>query len=317
MRLRRRHGQRRPAEDPKVAALREARCLNPHPQDVTDEAFLAADFFDARDAVQVKYEMVRRVKADGAPVTAAAAAFGYSRAVLLRGGRRAGASPGWTGWCRPSPGRGAATSSPRRSWRAPSSSWQPTRRCRPAGLPDPSPRRFGVRVHPRSVERALARRRERTPKAADPPARERGKEENPSLSLRPSPGHAAAEPGTRPDAGQAHRSRRRAGRPLRAAAPCRPARARRGVPARPRRPRRQGRHRLAARPGQPHLPPAGRRHRAGPAARCPASRRRAHRRPGRLPSRSPAPDRALPPAIPPRPGRERSTQCSPIPRRRR
>src|SRR5437879_6248248 len=46
-----------------------------------------------------------------------------------------------------------------------------------------------------------------TPKAADSSARERGKEENPSLSLRPSPGHAAAEPGPSPpgpDAGQAH-----------------------------------------------------------------------------------------------------------------
>jgi hypothetical protein len=46
-----------------------------------------------------------------------------------------------------------------------------------------------------------------TPKAADLPAPERGKEENPSLSPRPSPGPAAAEPGpspTGPDAGQAH-----------------------------------------------------------------------------------------------------------------
>ena len=67
------------SEDPKVAALRESRCLNPHPEQVTDEAFLAEEFFDARDMVQVKYEMVRRVTVDGAPVTAAAAAFGYSR----------------------------------------------------------------------------------------------------------------------------------------------------------------------------------------------------------------------------------------------
>ena len=67
------------AEDPKVAALRESRCLNPHPGQVTDEAFLGEEFFDARDAVQVKYEMVRRVSVDGAPVTATAAAFGYSR----------------------------------------------------------------------------------------------------------------------------------------------------------------------------------------------------------------------------------------------
>ena len=46
---------RGPSEDPKVTALRGSRCLNPHPEQVTDEAFLSADYFDARDAVQVKY----------------------------------------------------------------------------------------------------------------------------------------------------------------------------------------------------------------------------------------------------------------------
>ena len=46
---------------------------------MTDAEFLASDFFDARDAVQVKYEMVRKVQAGGAAVTEAAAAFGYSR----------------------------------------------------------------------------------------------------------------------------------------------------------------------------------------------------------------------------------------------
>ena len=29
------------SEDPKVTALRESRCLNPHPGQVTDEAFLS------------------------------------------------------------------------------------------------------------------------------------------------------------------------------------------------------------------------------------------------------------------------------------
>ena len=42
----RRHG----GPDPKEAALAEARCLNPHPEQVTDAEFLAGDFFDARDA---------------------------------------------------------------------------------------------------------------------------------------------------------------------------------------------------------------------------------------------------------------------------
>ena len=36
---------------PKEAALAEARCLNPHPEQVTDPEFLASDFFDPRDAV--------------------------------------------------------------------------------------------------------------------------------------------------------------------------------------------------------------------------------------------------------------------------
>ena len=49
--------------DPKEAALAGARCLNPHPEQVTDPEFGASDFFDARDAVQVKYEMVRKVTA--------------------------------------------------------------------------------------------------------------------------------------------------------------------------------------------------------------------------------------------------------------
>src|ERR1022692_1181571 len=71
--------RRGPGEDPKAAALREARCLNRNPEQVRDTAFLAEEFFDARDVVQVKYEMVRAVTVDGVPVTAAAAAFGYSR----------------------------------------------------------------------------------------------------------------------------------------------------------------------------------------------------------------------------------------------
>jgi hypothetical protein len=47
--------------------------------DERDEQFASSEFFDARDLVQVKYEMVRRARVDGAPVTSAAAAFGFSR----------------------------------------------------------------------------------------------------------------------------------------------------------------------------------------------------------------------------------------------
>src|SRR6476620_4331322 len=70
---------RKAKPDPKDAALAETRTLNPHPQAVRDEEFGASEFFDARDLVQVKYEMVRRVRVDGQPVTRSAAAFGFSR----------------------------------------------------------------------------------------------------------------------------------------------------------------------------------------------------------------------------------------------
>jgi hypothetical protein len=65
--------------DAKEAALAESRTRNPRPEAVRDEALGSSEFFDARDLVQVKYEMVRRVRVDGAPVTATAATFGFSR----------------------------------------------------------------------------------------------------------------------------------------------------------------------------------------------------------------------------------------------
>lgn len=55
-------GRRR--EDPKVRALRSSR-VNPRPEAVSDPLFAGSEFFDARDLVQVKYEMVRRVQIDG------------------------------------------------------------------------------------------------------------------------------------------------------------------------------------------------------------------------------------------------------------
>src|SRR2546427_3464436 len=65
--------------DPKPDALRLHGSLNTHPERVQDPLFATTDFFDARDLVQVKYEMVRRVRVDGAPVSRSAAAFGFSR----------------------------------------------------------------------------------------------------------------------------------------------------------------------------------------------------------------------------------------------
>jgi len=146
-------------QDPKVTALRESRCLNPHPEQVTDPAFLAEGFFDARDTVQVKYEMVRRVSVDGAPVTAAAAAFGYSRPSYYQAAA-ALAAAGLDGLvpARPGPRSGHKLTEPILVWAEQQLAADPA--LRPAGLAGPIAGAFGVRVHPRSIERALARFRE-------------------------------------------------------------------------------------------------------------------------------------------------------------
>lgn len=144
------------APEPKVHALRQAACLNPHPERVTDPLFTASDFFDSRDLVQVKYEMVRRVHTDGQPVALSARAFGFSRpsfyeaqANLEREGL-AGLLPKKRG------PRGAHKLDPDvvaflrdQLLQEPSlNSAQLAARLRQAR---------GLRVHPRSIERALAR----------------------------------------------------------------------------------------------------------------------------------------------------------------
>lgn len=65
--------------DSKLETLRQQGTLNPRPGDVSDDLFQTSEFFDARDVVQVKYEMLRRVQKEGRPITEAAAAFGFSR----------------------------------------------------------------------------------------------------------------------------------------------------------------------------------------------------------------------------------------------
>lgn len=143
-------------DDPKDQALRAERSLNPRADAVRDEQFCASGFFDARDLVQVKYEMVRRVRVDGEPVTRAAASFGFSRpsfyeaAAALDAGGLAGLVP-----ARPGPRRAHKLTEEVVAFARERRVAQPA--LRSADLVDAIAERFGVRVHRRSIERALAR----------------------------------------------------------------------------------------------------------------------------------------------------------------
>jgi transposase len=146
----------RKRSDPKLAALRERRTLNPRPEGVTDEMFRQSEFFDARDLLQVKYEMIRRVQIDEAPVADTAEAFGFSRpsfyqaqAAFTRGGL-AGLLPLKRG--------------PREAHKLSANVMTFIEELRAAdrsltasALAPLVKERFGLEVHPRSIERALRR----------------------------------------------------------------------------------------------------------------------------------------------------------------
>lgn len=146
----------RPKRDPKADLLREQGCLHPHPEQVTDEAFVASEFFDRRDLVQVKYEMLRRVRVDGQSISQSAAGFGLSRPSYYQA-QAAYEDGGLPALLPKKPG-------PRRAHKL---SEEVVRALREAlaEQPELSPRelvalaeeRFGLSVHRRSIERALAR----------------------------------------------------------------------------------------------------------------------------------------------------------------
>ena len=145
--------------DDKVAALRRQHALNPRAHEVSDSAFISGNaFFDARDLVQVKYEMLRRVREDGEAVSRAAANFRFSRPAFYQA-QAVFDAEGLPGLIPQRPG-------PKRAHKL---SEEVVDRLEQALEADPSLNsaqlaqrledELGLRVHRRSVERALNRRK--------------------------------------------------------------------------------------------------------------------------------------------------------------
>lgn len=66
------------------AALERQGLLNPTADSVRDALFVDSDFFDPGDIVQVRYEMLRAGRVGERSVTETAAAFGVSRATYYQ-----------------------------------------------------------------------------------------------------------------------------------------------------------------------------------------------------------------------------------------
>ena len=146
--------------DPKEKVLRKCGAFNTHP--VTDALFKDNHFFDPRDLVQVKYEMLRKVHKERQPISHVAASFGFSR-------------PSFYQTMSDFQREGIAGLLPRK--RGPQGGHKLTHQVlefieeilamdKPMSIPvllDEVEKRFGVRVHRRSLERARRHREKKMP----------------------------------------------------------------------------------------------------------------------------------------------------------
>lgn len=146
--------------DHKLEALREQGTVNPRPGDVKDSLFQGSEFFDPRDLIQVKYEMLRRHQTEGSPASSAAQTFGLSRVTFYQVWQRfkedglGGLLPKLRG-----PKRAHKLSEELIIFMETALAEDPTLRA-PA-LAELVKARFDISVHPRSIERALARRQKK------------------------------------------------------------------------------------------------------------------------------------------------------------
>lgn len=146
--------------DPKAKALSEQGALNQRADRVTDPLFRENEFFDPRDLIQVKYEMIRKVTTDGKPVAQAAQSFGFSRPSFYQA-QSAFTKEGLSGLIPRKRG-------PRSRHKVTDEVMEFIEKLRaedasigPKDLAQKVQAHFGIRVHQRSIERAMGDKKKR------------------------------------------------------------------------------------------------------------------------------------------------------------
>lgn len=129
--------------------------MNPFPEKVSDSKFREGEFFDPRDAVQVKYEMLRRVTIEDASVTDVTVEYGVSRPTYYQAkanfdeGGLAGLVPKKRGPRGPHKLQGEILAFVEKRH-------APGEPIRARELAEQIRDKFAIDVHPRTIERALA-----------------------------------------------------------------------------------------------------------------------------------------------------------------
>ena len=146
--------------NPKADRLRENDSLNLHPERVRAKQFHNSAFFDRRDLVQVKYEMLREVSHEGISKVQAAASYGLSRQAFYQAldaftrGGIAALLPGQRG-----PKGAHKLTHEVMAFIGQRQAQDPGLHAR--ALAEALREELHLEVHPRSIERALARKKKR------------------------------------------------------------------------------------------------------------------------------------------------------------
>jgi transposase len=146
---------KRKSESPKAKALLEEGTLNPNPEEVRDPKFQQNEFFDPRDIVQVRYEMLRQVSIENTSVTDATEEYGVSRPTYYQARANfdkrgvAGLVPQKRGPRGPHKLQGEVLTFVAQQL----VSGEPVRARELVKLVQ---QKFGLRLHPRTIERAIA-----------------------------------------------------------------------------------------------------------------------------------------------------------------
>lgn len=134
--------------------------MNPAPEKVGDPKFIEGEFFDPRDMVQVKYEMLRRVSADHLSIADATKEYGVSRPtyyqakVSFNAFGLAGLVPKKRGPRGPHKLQGKVLEFVQEQCR-------PGEPIRARELAERVRESFGIDVHPRTIERAISKKKAR------------------------------------------------------------------------------------------------------------------------------------------------------------
>ena len=142
--------------DSKIEELKKEGCLNTRWRKVKDELFQEKDFFDPMDLVQVKYEMLRRVHKEGQTVTQTADAFGFSRLSFYQT-QRAFEETGLPGLVPRKRGPRGAHKLTDEVMAFVEQAAGADKSLSTRNLAEMVEKRFGVIVHPRSIERRRTR----------------------------------------------------------------------------------------------------------------------------------------------------------------